>query len=343
MSLNRDVRLQDLVPFIGNFLVKLKIDFLRRLITKASKSTKPWCNKKFVESIGYTFNEEWGFSPGMEKTFRKGTALPISTLQKIIELSKFKWDEVENNVISLRAGRNRGEVSIKFPIRINRSLGLITGHIIGDGSIDKRYSQVFYTNQNKELAHEFYLNMQEIFGVDGRIWSQRADFYNGSKWIKRVNAIDDIPDKMQIGLFYPSIVGKILHVILGKFAAGKRKYITKQILDSVEEFKIGLIASFFDDEGSVQADHHLVRFYQNSKKILDQIRLMLKEIKIGSNPIRHYYKTGKKRHYFSITGYKNYYLFYKLVGCTSSNKRREFETLIGKVRNSKRFKSKFAI
>ena len=69
----------------------------------------------------------------------------------------------------------------------------------------------------------------------------------------------------------------------------------------------------------------------------------LKDFEIGSNIVRSYNKKEKLRYYFNITGYVNYSKFYRVIGCTSPKKSKEFKLLIKKVKNSKKFKKKMLV
>ena len=145
-------------------------------------------------------------------------------------MTNYSLNELENQIVFIKSGRKRGNVKIKFPIKIGRELGSIVGHILGDGAIDKKYSQPFYTNSNLDLIKEFIRNMEFVFGVKPRIWTQtKGNFETKSKWIKRISPFGKLPQNCQIGLFYPKICGLILQDTCGLFAYGKKKQITKQI------------------------------------------------------------------------------------------------------------------
>ena len=71
--------------------------------------------------------------------------------------------------------------------------------------------------------------------------------------------------------------------------------------------------------------------------------ILLKSLGIEPQKVRSYKKKNKLRYYFNITGFREYYRFYHSIGCTSSKKKKEFELLINKVKNSKQFKKKYAL
>lgn len=168
-------------------------------------------------------------------------------------------------------------------------------------------------------------------------------FHEKSKWLKKVDILEETPAGHPAGLFYPKICCDILYVLSGNFAEGKNKIITDEIKSSNIKFKKAFIRAFFDDEGSIQSDSHTMRFHQDRKDMLEDVRKMLNEIGIKSNEVRSYIKRDKLRYYFNITGFREYYNYYNIIGCTSSNKKREFELLINKVSKSKYFKEKYSL
>lgn len=186
--------------------------------------------------------------------------------------------------------------------------------------------------------------MKLIFGIGPRIWVQKKrSFEERSEWLMKVKILKEVPKGHSVGLFYPKICTDILYTICGKFAEGKTKKITKEIKGFDKEFKKGLIRAFFDDECSINSKNHTLRLHQDRKDILEDIKQILKDFDIDSNVIKSYNKRGKLRYYFNINGFKNYYRFFKIIGCTAPKKKREFRLLINKVKNSKRFKKKYSL
>src|SRR4030042_4631577 len=146
--------------------------------------------------------------------------------------------------------------------------------------------------------------------------------------MKKVHNLNNIPNGHNVGLFYPKICSDILYAITGKFAEGKTKIITPKIKNFDKGLKKGLIKAFFDDEGSVRSDNYTVRFHQDNKELLEQIRSLIKEFNINPHGLRFYMKRGIPRYYFNINGFKEYVNFYRYIGCTSSKKKSEFNKLI---------------
>jgi hypothetical protein len=291
-------------------------------------STEPHKDREFLKKIELRYNNQTKRNMVFSKLMRTNKAIEFNTIKRIIKLSRYNWIDIEKNIISIGKKKKEGKINNIFPIKINKRLGSIIGHILGDGSIDKKYQQVFYTNQDKDLILEFRDNMNSIFNIKPRIWLQKPGrFKENSRWIRRIQNIKEIPEKSQIGLFYPSICGEILNIIFGNFAIGKHKKITEIMINCPKDFKIGLIRAFFDDEGHMDKERG-PRFHQDNREILEKIKIMLSELKIHSFPVRKYIRKGKARHFCNIKSKKNYKRYYEVIGCTSKKKMKVLNKLI---------------
>ncbi len=339
--MKNSIGLEKLAPYLLKTHIKLDLDFLNKLLIGASKSDRPHRNNDFAKKIGCPVNKVKKSAMTIYGWMKGYRTIPLSKLGVIVELSKYSWKDVEENLISIKAGIRKGEICPRFPIKVDEGLGSIIGHILGDGAIDKRGHYVFYSNSNIDLLKEFRLYMLDIFGIEPRIWVQEKRlFHEKTKWMKRIYTLNEVPRGHNVGLFYPKICVDFLYLICGRFAKGRNKIITKEIKDKSREFKKGFIRAFFDDEGSISFKSHTLRLYQDNPGILDSIKDMLYEFGIKSKVVRNYIKRDKLRYYFNITGYDGYAKFYKLIGCTSPKKNKEFILLIEKVKNSRKFKNK---
>jgi hypothetical protein len=330
------VYLEDLYLSLSTSHLKLKLDFLNKLLINSSKSNFPHKEEMFCKMISSPINKTKRSSLTIYGWMKGYRTIPFSKLFKIVEMSDYSWRDIEKNLISIKAGIRKGEINPNFPIKIDYKLGSIVGHILGDGSIDKRFHSVFYSNSNKELLKEFLEYMENIFGIKPRIWVQDVPNYGKTKWLKKVTNFNEIPEGHNVGLFYPKICADFLYSICDKFAEGGNKEITNKIKELNLNFKNSLVRAFFDDEGSVNSRNYTVRFHQDRKDILEDLIDILKEFNIKSNPVRSYNKRDKLRYYFNITGFVEYSQFYELIGCTSSKKKSEFILLINKVKNNKK-------
>jgi len=329
------VYLGDLSNALSHSHVKLNLTFLNELLKKASNSDLPHRNELFAKKISCPINKNKKSATTIYGWMKGDRTVPFAKLVKLVDLSDYTWNKIEGNLIYIKAGIRNGEINPNFPIKIDHKLGSIIGHILGDGSIDKRFHSVFYSNSNQELLKEFSGYMEDIFGIKPRIWVQDVPNYGHTKWLKRVITFKDIPKGHNVGLFYPKICADILYELCGKFAEGGNKIITEKIKTLNMNFKISLVRAFFDDEGSVNSKNYTVRFHQDRKEILEEVIKMLKDCGISSNPIRAYTKGDKLRYYFNITSFNEYSKFYNFIGCTSSKKKREFILLIDKVKKNR--------
>ena len=343
MKNNNEIHLLDLAYSLKKSHIKLGLAFLNRLLQNASKSNKPHRKLEFANTVGCPINKTKKSATTIKGWMTGYRTIPMSKLIKIVELSDYTWQDVADSLIYIKAGIRKGEVKPNFPITIDEKIGSIVGHILGDGSIDICNHNIFFSNSNGELLREFRNYMKEIFGIEPRIWIQKKANFGNTQWLRRAKNLDNLPKGNNVGLFYPKICTDILYVLFGKFAEGKVKKITPETINCNLQFKKGLIRAFFDDEGSVRYDSHTVRFHQDNKELLKGIRLILEDLGINSHEIKSYTKRNKLRHYFNVTGFKEYYVFYNGIGCTSSKKAKEFELLINKVQNSRNFKKKFAL
>jgi len=338
------IHLESLAPFLQATHVKLKLSFLKRLLEDAAKSKTPHRESSFAELIDCPMNVNRKSSTTIYGWLKGYRTVPFSKLDKILKVSKYTWHDLERNLISIKSGIRRGEIFPRFPIKMGGRMGSIVGHILGDGSIDKRFHSVFYANSDRVLLQEFCDCINSIFRISPRIWVQkRRGFHEKSQWMKRVYDLEEIPYKHCAGLFCPKICCDILYILCGKFAEGKDKKITPEIKKLNTEFKKGLIRAFFDDEASVNAKSHTIRFHQDNKIMLEDIRNLIREFSINSQTIRSYLKREKLRYYFNITGFKEYYAFFHKIGCASPKKRKEFLLLINTVSNSRSFKKKYSL
>lgn len=322
-----EIHLSDLVNSLKNSYIKLETEFLIKLLKKASKSEFPAQQKEFALRIGCQFNERFETCPTI-RSWNRGHAIPFEKLLKMLSLANHPVNNIEKHIVYIKSGRKKGTVNIKFPIKIGKELGNVVGHILGDGAIDKKYLQPFYTNSNLDLIKEFIQNMDIVFGVKPRIWTQtKGNFETKSKWLGRINSFENLSNNCQIGLFYPRICGIILHQICGNFAKGKKKQITEQIKNFNNNFKAGLIQSFFDDDGSADSESYVLRGFQDNKELLEDIRNILADLNITSNPVRQYTKNNKLRYYFNITKRDNFIKYQKTIGFTSSKKQSRLKLL----------------
>ncbi|MFH0874505.1 MAG: hypothetical protein V1859_01080 [archaeon] len=247
------------------------------------------------------------------------------TLPQIFVLSKLSnisQCEIQENITSVttRAGT---KINISFPIKGNKIIASLVGHVFGDGYIGKNKKYFEFCNFNPELINQVKKQIFETFGLYPM--TERCD---------------------RIG--YPTIVGEILEV----FGAPKAPKIYSQnivptwILDSQEHQK-SFLKAFFDDDGSVMFSENyrakgvnlnIIRHINQKEElliILNQIKDMLANFEIYSgNPIisKSYLKKDGVHiiGYINITDYRSIYNFYNIVGLTAGNKFNKLTKIISR-------------
>ena len=326
---NKEINLIDLAHSFGHFHVKIDRKFLKELLVKATNDEKPHCNINFIRKLGMKPTSDKNYCNTIYAWTKYDKTIPLEKLAKIAQMASCPSNVIETKVITIKAGQQGGEVCPKFPIKFNKQLGAIIGHILGDGSIDSKYKQVFFSNSNKDLLNEFAENMEQVFGVKPRIWMQMKTipFKEKTRWERRLDNINELEDGKNGGLFYPTIVGLILNHIFDNFADGKNKNLSTFIFKLNSDFKAGLIRAFYDDEGTVDVSSYNMRLFQDRKDILNLFRKLLSEFGINSNKIRFYTKRNKKRYYFDIYRKENFRKFQEKIGFTSAKKAARLKTL----------------
>jgi len=322
----------DNIPNLEKVHVSIDLKFLQKLCRKVSGCSQPSKDVNFVKQLGMIWNKQAQKCTTIEGWLRGYRTVPMSKLAILCNLSGYAWKDVEKHITAIKAGQHNGEIQPNFPILFDEKLGCIAGHILGDGAILKPYAQVFYSNKNSELLNEFIQNMRQVLGAEPRIWQHANNKYGHTKWQKRLISLDQRTQHLCIGLFYPKICGLVLHGILGRFAFGRKKLITSQILSMPEKFKKGFLRALFDDEGSCNAKSYMIRMHQDDRYFLENLRTMLFEFNIETNPVRVYHKRGKPRYYFNITKNSNFISFAKNIGFTSERKQEQLDKLVkGKI------------
>ena len=318
-----EIHLRDLQMVLANTHIVLKQEFLKQLLVNAAKSDFPHKKISFIEKIGCTYNPSSRTSTTIVGWINGYRTIPFKRLQIIISMSDFTWEDVESNVISIKAGIRKGEIMPIFPIKVKEKLGAIVGYILGDGTLDKKYSQIAFYNSNLVLLKHFSNSMKNIFGIEPRIWVQKKKKKLSEKsiWVGRVKSLEVVSNSANIALFYPRVCGLILKGIFGDFAVGKTKKITSQIKEANLSFQRGFIRAFFDSEGSAYNYRSMIRVYQDNKIMLQEIRGLLSNFDIKTNNVRTYVQRNKERSMFDITNTKNFMKFHKEIGFLSPKKK----------------------
>lgn len=340
MILNMRVDLKKIASYLKDTHVQLELNYFVWLLRRAAKTFKPHTDRLFATKLGCKFNNKVNSAMGIRGWISGKRTIRFSQLMKLIQLANVSHDDVQRKIVFIKAAQHNGEIYPKFPIPVGGRLGSIAGHILGDGSIDRKYHQVFFSNTNVELLKEFREAMLIVFGIEPRIWTQTTNgFGKKNSWTARIYNLNEKKKTQSVGLFYPTICGILLHALLGRFADGENKSVSKQIKRAPIDFKRAFLRAFFDDEGNVSINSQGIRLFQDSKSMLGDIKILLNEFGIHCNPTHFYARRNKKHYYFNITHINNYYRFYHEIGFTSSYKQNDLKQLIQHVTASRKYKN----
>jgi len=310
-----------------NIKIKLNNEFTRQLFERASKCKKPHCNLEFIKRLKLKPTTKY-VNTTIYGWINKDVPISINLLSELMKLAEIKWNEIDKKISYISSKTNRIKIDNIFPIKMDKKLGSIIGHILGDGSIDKKHNHVFFSNSDKELLKEFSTNMKTIFNIEPRIWMQKEPEFGNTHWDKRLNSINELTEGRNGGLFYPTICGLILNRIFGDFAIGINKKIGIEILKANKDFKIGLIRAFYDDESNVGQKN--IRLFQDRKDMLEIFRSLLNEFEISSNQVKRYIKHDKERYYFDIFRKSNLRKFDEQIGFTSPKKSNKLKEIVNR-------------
>ncbi len=239
--------------------------------------------------------------------------ISVFVLKKLIEIlrkssASLLIDEVEKHIVEMRleGGRSLIVYDPILPIKESVQLYSFAAHMIGDGCASKE-GVPFYCGTDRELI--------ELFKKDLRIF--------GKIETKEFTRKDGV-----IYISYPTVIARIVqHLLRVRFT--KPDEIPVRLFETRDEYKIVFIRSFYDDEGSVTIGK--IYLTQKSKRILEQIKSLLKPLGIETSKIYHKEKTGA--HQFIILTH-SYEKFHSLIGFQHSKRKKRLEELILK-RHSK--------
>ncbi|MBN1503207.1 hypothetical protein JW930_06715 [Candidatus Woesearchaeota archaeon] len=297
-DLSKDIRLNLDSEFCKKLFDSCKLDF-----------------HSLAEQLNVTY-------PFLNHLRRNMYSIPLSKILKLSKLSNMPLNKIQDNISSIRA-RGGTEINIPLPIKANKTIASLVGHVFGDGYIGKTRKYFEYCNFNPKLIEQVKKQILESFGLYPM--SERKD---------------------RIG--YPTIVGEILR-IFGAPEAPKiysPNLVPKWILQSKEHQK-SFLRAFFDDDGSVMYSKNynakginlnVIRHINQKEELLtllNQIKVMLSNFEIYSgNPIIS--KTYKKQDgihiigYINITDYQSIINFNKFIGLTFGEKYKKLIKIVNR-------------
>lgn len=186
-------------------------------------------------------------------------------------------------------------------------LASIIGHLYGDGGIAKK-GRIHYCNTEEFLIKEFVQNMKKVFKYKPYI----------------------IYENNIIRVKYPARFGRIFWNTFGKFSSGKdTKTITSQINKMPLKWKVKMLTTWFNDDGSVPKNGNRISIKQKLKPLILFIQETFKQFQIKSQIV----KDGNMWH-LRTTSYDGLTKFRKHIGFSKNyRKSKELDDVISKIKD----------
>lgn len=256
---------------------------------------------------------------------KENKAVPLFVVKELIKIYnsisiiKIETNELERNVIALSVkksifgGSGKYLYNPKFPIKWNPQLANLIGHMIADGSA-KKSNMFTYANKRKELINEVLHDIWSTFGnVDCAVARENRKYKQ------------DLHERLyKIYIVrIPAIIGVIIKKFCKKFGS-KTAVVPKVIWTSNIETKSSFLRALFDDEGSVYIKEKKIKIKLANKKLIKQIKKLLKQLSIESGKIQ----KDKKSYLINICGFRDLKTFSELIGFTHKIKRKKLDLLL---------------
>lgn len=255
--------------------------------------------------------------------------VPLETVKKLIEIYNstsprpITQSELENGIIAISIKRNKVGGSgkylyhPKFPIELNPKLANLLGHLIGDGS-EKSNNCFTYANKRKELIDEVIDDVKSVFGEIQLNITQES-----RKRVKKdENKVHVLSYKIYI-VRIPTIIWFIIKKFCKSFGL-KSAIIPTSIWKNDKNVKGSFIRALFDDEGSVYVKEKKIKIKLANKKLIQQIKKLLRQLSIESGKIQ---KDGEN-YLINICRFRDLKTFSKLIGFTHIKKANRLNDLL---------------
>lgn len=228
-------------------------------VLQSIKEQGAW--KKFCQSIGYT---------GRASSIRNGSTR--LTLKDYFEYVIPSGANIDSSALKLAFRRSRSDIYIDAVIDIDKSLGKFIGYMLSEGSVTEHES----VKQEAPERHACFVNFDERLIEDFN--SAAIKVLNNYKPVTRY-----IGDK-EAGTILPGyLVYELFHGPFGTKNNTGDISIPDWIYSANKEFLSALLGSLIDGDGTVQSDGYRIMYASASKKLINEIQLLLKINGIGSS------------------------------------------------------------
>lgn len=305
------VKITDLPEMIR---IGLKLEHKKELLINAiSKAGSQYKLAEILSSLGHQTIKR-----GRIDTWYRilNSTISLKDLKVLSFFLKIPLDEILENTSFIKGcgGKALKLFNPKFPFKLNSKMMNIMGHIFGDGGVHGIYFSPWYCNKNEKLIQTFVNNLN-TFGIP------QLNTYTNDDGVKYV--------------FCPQIIGFIL-LNLGINSGDKRinEWEISKHFFTLDKRLIGsFLRGLFDDDGSVSIKKHQITLYSSDKNFLEQIRSLLRLMKITSSKpaissIKKYKDKETVVYLIRITHKKNFKIFWNFINFDSKVKQKRLKTLL---------------
>ncbi len=257
----------------GKIFVQLKRDFLRSMITTASRNLKlnnffelaNWINSRAFR-LSYKINggdiSRWLTGKCFDKRTNKYYLkfIPLWVILELTKVANINNKVLQRSILAYRAGGSGNIISNpKLPIKITPELVSIILHLMGDGYAGDWTPA--YSQKNNETREIFIQKIKNCFG------SFKESHY-GTKEVRFPKAITDIL------IFYFNI----------KSFMSKNARIPDLLFRLPKKHKLACLTAFIVDEGAIR---DIVQLFSANQGLLSDVKKLAESCGYRCNPIKY--------------------------------------------------------
>ena len=202
--------IQDVKDSCITFSKQFLLDFFQSMYSSYNKRYELW------KDLGLRIEDRGDKGKRCSEIHKiySGKPIRMTLLLKMLRLTDYNKSDVISEVKLIGHFRTHNDkmLNLPFVFKIDYNLGMILGHLFGDGHISKTSDLISYNNSDMQLVKNFKENFRALFDHDLTICKNSSDMYSCSlrsknyywlikKIIYKVNKIDKLPNDFEIGFF----------------------------------------------------------------------------------------------------------------------------------------------
>lgn len=288
--------------------VKMQEDFQKKFLLGAKSEYGSWVKLAKIVNCDRVSLMNWSNS----KNF-----IPLFALIQIASITGTELEIIEKQIMAIATGRKtkingkRGEpiYNTNFPIKLTPELVRVFARFMGDGCIKVNwYYESVYYNKEDTLIEAMIKDATSVFG-DMKV---SIGIDEGVKCVR-----------------FPNIIGLIIVTMFGEVGTLKAR-IPQDVLDSAENIRLSFLGAYFDDEGTVDSEHPLARYYTSNEITSNSLAKLLNSIGIKSGLGKTKYTARGKENFMyhvNVTGRENVRNFASKVTLLHKRKRKLLDVI----------------